>query len=219
MKLGWFLSTNGKNINQIVYHAKLVILLYSHSKSPHILVYWGKWLGEAVKWKWQSTCAPLHTMFVFQMAISACTVYQIAFNLFSDVGCAWTRESMAGVLSALSGWCPYAMEKPSILPCKSKDYLSYQWALDPEALAEALGSSIVVKPWGTLLGNDSPLNVKKNPVYVSSFKNKATSTASTTSWTTTHLNKWDQMKKNAWNWMMGNLQEISGNAYTLHIYV
>ena len=87
----------------------------------------------------------------------ACTVHQvhqIAFNVFADVGCAWTRESMAGALklSALSAWD--AMENPWILPRNSKDYLSYQWTLDPEALAEALGS---IKPssHGVAFGKDS----------------------------------------------------------------
>jgi len=56
---------------------------------------------------------------------------------------AWLVSMLAFRLVSLQ-----AMENPSILPCKSKDYLSYQWALDPEALAEALGSSIADQAMG-----------------------------------------------------------------------
>ena len=77
-----------------------------------------------------------------------CT-YSISNSIQSLVGCwlcldAWEHGWCP---CWLSGWCPCKQWKTH-RSCKSKDYLSYQWALDPEALAEALGSSIADQAMG-----------------------------------------------------------------------
>ena len=148
-------------------------------------------------------------------AISACTVYQISFNLFSDVGCAWTRESMAGVHVGFQAGVLASNGKPIDPAMQIQGLFIISMGIGSRSSCRGTGQQHCWSSHGAPFGNDSPLNVKF-PVYVPSFKNKATSTASTTTTTTTitHSNKWDQMRSNERICLELDDGKITGNTYS-----
>jgi hypothetical protein len=87
-------------------------------------------------------------MFVFQMAISARTVYQIAFNLLSDVGCAWTRESMAGVHVGFQAGVLASNGKP-IDPANPRIIYHINGHWIQKLLQRHWAAALLIKPWGT----------------------------------------------------------------------